>query len=134
MSVGYVKLRYLDAWSDGRAKNADLYRTLLGTAGLPITLPEPAAYQTRHVYNQFVIRTPRRDELKAYLQQNGIGTEVYYPLSLHVQPCYESLGYREGDMPESERASREVLALPIHADLATDDIEYVCDRIRSFNW
>lgn len=133
-AVLLVKLRYLDAWSDGRAKNADQYRALLRTAGLPITLPEAAPYQTRHVYNQFVIRSPRRDELKAHLQQNGIGTEIYYPLSLHVQPCYESLGYREGDMPESERASREVLALPVHADLAAGDIEYVCECIRSFPW
>lgn len=133
-AVLLVKLRYLDGWSERRARNADLYRAILGTAGLPITLPTPAPYQTRHVYNQFVIRTPRRDELQAHLKRHGIGTEVYYPLALHLQPCYDGLGYREGDMPESERASREVLALPVHADLAADDLEYVCDRIRSFAW
>lgn len=129
-AVLLVKLRYLDQWSDGRARNADVYRRLLG--GLPITLPAIAPYQTRHVYNQFVIRAPRRDELKAFLQQHGVGTEIYYPLCLHVQPCYADLGYREGSLPESERASREVLALPIHADLATEDLEYVAHLIRSF--
>lgn len=131
-AVLLVKLRYLDSWSDGRARNADRYREILGTAGLPIVLPVEAPYQTRHVYNQFVIRAPRRDEMKAYLQQHGVGTEVYYPLSLHLQPCYANLGYPEGSMPESERASREVLALPVHADLPDEDIAYVCDLIRSF--
>src|SRR5208283_3145667 len=97
----------------GRQRNADLYRGLLAPAGLPITLPHPAEYQTRHVYNQFVIRAPRRDELKAYLQENGIGSEIYYPLSLHQQVSFKDLGYREGDFPESEAAAREVLALPI---------------------
>lgn len=131
-AVLLVKLPYLDSWSAGRARNAQTYRGILGDAGLPIVLPVEAPYQTRHVYNQFVIRCPRRDELKAYLQQHGVGTEVYYPLSLHLQPCYSDLGYREGSMPESERASKEVLALPVHADLPDEDIVYVCDLIRSF--
>ena len=131
-AVLLVKLRRLDAWSDGRARNAEMYRSLLRDQGLPVTLPTVASYQTRHVYNQFVIRADRRDELKAYLQQHGVGTEIYYPLSLHLQPCYASLGYQEGSMPESERASREVLALPIHADLAAEDIEYVSQLIRKF--
>lgn len=89
-------------------------------------------YQMRHVYNQFVIRCERRDELKTYLQQQGVGTEVYYPLPLHLQPCYADLGYGEGSMPVSERASKEVLALPIHADLPGEDIRYICDLLRSF--
>lgn len=132
-AVLLVKLRHLDAWSEARARNAARYRQLLGDSGLPIVLPIEAPYQTRHVYNQFVIRTPRRDELKAHLQQHGIGTEIYYPLPLHLQPCYADLGYAEGSIPESECASKEVLALPIHAELPGEDIEYTCDVIRSFH-
>jgi len=127
-----VKLKYLDAETAGRQKNADLYRSLLAPAGLPITLPRPAEYQTRHVYNQFVIRAPRRDGLKTYLQENGIGSEIYYPLSLHQQVCFKDLGHREGDFPESEKAAREVLALPIHSALSNEDIRYVCARIQAF--
>ncbi len=128
-----VKLKYLDAETAGRQKNADLYRSLLAPAGLPITLPYPAEYQTRHVYNQFVIRSPKRDALKTYLQENGIGCEIYYPLSLHQQVCFSDLGYREGDFPESEKAAREVLAIPIHSALSNEDIEYVCRKIVSFH-
>ena len=131
-AVLLVKLPHLDAWSDGRARNAAAYRKILGDAGLPIVLPVEAPYQTRHVYNQFVIRCERRDELKAFFQQHGVGTEIYYPLSLHLQPCYANLGYREGSMPVSERATKEVLALPIHADLLAEDIAYICDLVRSF--
>jgi dTDP-4-amino-4,6-dideoxygalactose transaminase len=127
-----VKLKYLDAETAGRQKNACRYREILGSAGLPIVLPQPAPYQTRHVYNQFVIRAPRRDELKAFLQENGVGSEIYYPLSLHLQVCFQDLGYREGDFPESERASREVLALPVHSAMPDQDIEYVCQMIRAF--
>lgn len=127
-----VKLKYLDAETTGRQKHADRYRRTLGAAPLPITLPQAAPYQTRHVYNQFVIRAPRRDELKAYLQENGVGSEIYYPLSLHQQVCFQDLGYRAGDFPESEKAAQEVLALPIHSALADEDIDYVCHLIRAF--
>ncbi len=127
-----VKLPHLDSETAGRQKNADRYRQNLAGAGLPIELSQPASYQTRHVYNQFVIRAPRRDELKAYLQENGVGTEVYYPLSLHQQVCFRDLGYREGDFPESEKAAREVLALPVHSALSEQDVEYVCRQIRAF--
>ena len=128
-----VKLKYLDAETAGRQKNADRYREILGAAGLPLVLPQPAPYQTRHVYNQFIIRSRRRDELKAWLQENGVGTEIYYPLSLHQQVCFQDLGYRQGDFPESERASREVLALPVHSAMPDQDIEYVCEMIRAFH-
>lgn len=131
-AVLLVKLRHLDSWSDGRSRNAAKYRSILGAAGLPIVLPVEAPYQTRHVYNQFVIRSPRRDELKNHLQQNGVGTEIYYPLALHLQPCYAELGYGTGSMPVSEQACREVLALPVHADLPEEDIAYICNLIRSF--
>jgi dTDP-4-amino-4,6-dideoxygalactose transaminase len=127
-----VKLPELDGWSASRQKNADLYRSMLGGANSKVTLPATAPYQTNHVYNQFVIRSVRRDALKAYLQENGIGTEVYYPLPLHLQPCYKSLGYKEGDLPESERAAKESLALPIHPAMSREDIEYVCEVILDF--
>ena len=131
-AVLLVKFPYLDSWSNGRARNAAKYRELLSAAGLPIVLPVEAPYQTRHVYNQFVIRCARRDELKAYLQQHGVSTEIYYPLPLHLQACYADLGYTEGSMPVSERASEEVLALPIHGDLPDEDIAYICDLIHLF--
>ena len=125
-----VKLKHLDAETGGRQKNSDRYRALLG--GLPITLPRTAPYQTRHVYNQFVIRAPRRDELKAYLVENGVGTDIYYPLSLHQQVCFQNLGYKAGDFPQSEKAAAEVLALPVHSALADEDLVYISDLIRAF--
>jgi dTDP-4-amino-4,6-dideoxygalactose transaminase len=125
-----VKFRYLDSWTAGRQENADRYRALL--ADLPVIPADPAEYQTRHVYNQFVIRGPQRDALQAHLKAAGIGSEVYYPLPLHLQPCYADLGYKKGDFPVSEKLAAESLALPIHSELAADDIEYVCDSIRAF--
>jgi len=125
-----VKLRHLDAETAGRQRNAARYRERL--AELPVGLPAPAAYQTRHIYNQFVIRAPERDRLKAHLEENGVGTDIYYPLALHEQECFRELGYRAGDFPESERAAREVLALPIHSALTDEDVDYVSARIRAF--
>jgi dTDP-4-amino-4,6-dideoxygalactose transaminase len=125
-----VKLKHLDAESEGRQRNADRYRELL--KGLPATPSPIPDYQNRHVYNQFVIRCPRRDELKAYLAESGVNTEIYYPLSMHQQACFAELGYREGDFPQSERAAREVLAIPVHSALPAADLEYVADRIRRF--
>jgi dTDP-4-amino-4,6-dideoxygalactose transaminase len=127
-----VKFRHLDSWTAGRQRNAELYRTRLGREGLPITLPREADYQTRHVYNQFVIRSSRRDELRTWLQEGGIATEVYYPVPLHLQPCYRSLGHRNNDFPESEKAASESLALPIHSALPSEDLEYICEQIRAF--
>lgn len=125
-----VKLRYLDGWTAGRQLNAALYRELL--AGTPVGLPSPASYQTRHIFNQFVIRAPRRDELRAHLQKHGIGTEIYYPLPLHLQKCFAPLGYRAGDFPASERAAAEVLALPVQAERSSSDLEYIAGCIREF--
>jgi len=127
-----VKFHHLDSWTAARQHNADLYRQILGAAGTPITLPAPTAYQTRHVYNQFVIRTTERDALKAWLQEHGVGTEVYYPLPLHLQPCYLHLGYHEGDLPQSEAAAKETLALPVHPAMSVDDLQYVCEVINSY--
>jgi dTDP-4-amino-4,6-dideoxygalactose transaminase len=125
-----VKMQYLDGETAGRQKNAGRYRASL--AGLPIGWPHPAPYQTRHIYNQFAIRAPERDRLKAHLAENGVGSDIYYPLALHQQECFRDLGYRAGDFPESEKAAREVLALPVHSALADEDVDYVCRQIRAF--
>src|SRR5262249_44117 len=119
----------LDSWTEGRRRNADLYRQRL--AGTSVGLPV-ARREARHIYNQFVIRSGNRDALRAHLAAEGVGTEIYYPRSLHLQPCFASLGYREGDFPVSEAASRETLALPIFPELSTDQIAYVADRVREF--
>jgi dTDP-4-amino-4,6-dideoxygalactose transaminase len=123
-----VKLPYLDTWSEARGRNADLYRTLL--EGMGAMCPIPADYQTRHIYNQFVIRVQARDTVRAFLAEHGVGTEIYYPLPLHLQKCFAYLGYGEGDFPVSEMLARETLALPIHAELAREDIEYVSSCLR----
>ena len=127
-----VKFRHLDAWTAARQANAELYRKFLGDASIPVTLPSSASYQTRHIYNQYVIRCQNRNGLQEHLKQHGIGTEIYYPLALHLQPCFAGLGYRAGDFPVSEEASAEVLALPVNPEVSADDIEYVSGVIRSF--
>ena len=127
-----VKFRHLDDWTAGRQRNAEHYRTRLAELSVPVTAMKPATYQTRHVYNQFVICGPKRDELQAHLKAAGIGSEIYYPLPLHLQPCYAELGYKKGDFPISEKLAAESLALPVQGELSADDIDYVCDSIRSF--
>jgi dTDP-4-amino-4,6-dideoxygalactose transaminase len=127
-----VKLRYLDGWSEGRQRNADLYRKLIAGQNIPVSPPQKADYQTRHVYNQFVIRCPQRDELRNFLKENGVGTEVYYPLPLHQQPCFSQLGYKSGGFPASEALSKSTLALPIYSELKADDIEHIVSLMRSF--
>lgn len=125
-----VKLKYLDQWTAARQRNADLYRSLI-PAEKAIT-PPVASYSTRHVHNQFVIRSERRDALREHLTANGVGTEIYYPIPLHLQKCFEYLGYSSGDFPESERAARETLALPVHTELTVEEIERVAELIREF--
>ncbi|MES2570428.1 MAG: DegT/DnrJ/EryC1/StrS family aminotransferase [Verrucomicrobiota bacterium] len=133
-----VKLPYLDEWSAGRRNRAAFYREEFAAHALEdtVTLPaEPWAgsgVANHHIYNQFVIRVPRRDDLRAHLQQAGIGSEVYYPLPLHLQECFASLGYKEGDFPESERAARETLALPIFPELTEEQQQYVAAEIAAF--
>ena len=128
-----VKLRVLDDWTSGRQRNARYYDTAFVRAGLAGTLTLPAASPgVRHVYNQYVIRAPRRDALRAYLLEHGVGTEVYYPVPLHRQQCFAYLGYEAGQLPESERAAAETLALPIYPELSEAQLQHVVDSIRSF--
>ncbi len=134
-----VKLKYLDGWTRGRQERAAGYRTLFAQSGLldgrAVTLPEvvdSSAGTHAHIYNQFVIRAPRRDALREFLTAQGIGTEIYYPVPFHLQECFQSLGYREGDFPEAERAARETLALPVYPELTPEQQSYVVDRIGTF--
>jgi dTDP-4-amino-4,6-dideoxygalactose transaminase len=122
-----VKLRHLDRWSEMRLKNADLYDSLFegSRTGRPWRDP-----RGRHIYNQYVIRVQDRDGLKHFLTERGIGTEVYYPVPLHLQQCFASLGYKAGDLPNSEAAANETLALPIYPEVGEDRIRYVAATVR----
>lgn len=116
-----VKLKHLDSWSAGRQRNAAVYRELFAQAGLgQVGLPVEAPHR-RHIYNQFVIRVPHRDELIAHLKKNNIGNEIYYPVPLHLQECFASLGHQRGDFPASEQAANETIALPIYPELSDAD-------------
>lgn len=128
-----VKLPHLDAWTAGRQRNAAAYRELLAgeAAAGRVILPVEAPGR-RHIWNQFTIRVPgegRRDALMKHLHDRDIGTEVYYPRPLHMQECFAYLGCREGENPEAERASAEVLSIPIHPELAVAQIEEVAEAI-----
>ena len=124
-----VKLRHLDRWSEGRAKNAALYDRLFEGARVGRPYHDPRA---RHIYNQYVIRVPVRDALRTHLTERGIGTEVYYPVPLHLQKCFANLGYKEGSMPHSEAAAHETVALPIYPELTEEQIRYVATNVREF--
>jgi len=130
-----VKLPHLDAWTAGRQANAERYRRLFSESGLVenglVELPQVAP-QRRHIYNQFVIRVSRRDELRAYLQEHKVATEIYYPVSLHMQECFAYLGYRQGDFPESEAAAEQTLALPIYPELTDEQARHVVDCVARF--
>ncbi len=129
-----VKLPYLDGWTTARQHNARNYRRLFDDADLAEHLTLPLELENgRHIYNQFVIRVPeKRDELRKFLAENEIGTDVYYPVSLHLQECFADLGYGENDFPESEKASRETVALPIYPELAAQQQEFVVAKISEF--
>lgn len=129
-----VKLPHLDSWSNRRKENADRYRELFTNAGLNEQVKLPFERENcRHTYNQFVIRAPgKRDELRKFLASAEVGTDIYYPVPLHLQDCFEYLGYREGHFPESERAARESIAIPIYPELKTEQQEYVVNKIGEF--
>jgi dTDP-4-amino-4,6-dideoxygalactose transaminase len=129
-----VKLRYLDDWTAQRQQNAARYRELFARYRLLDQVTLPFEQGDRHIYNQFVIRVhqSQRDALRNHLQHHGIGSEVYYPLPLHLQPCFAYLGLHDGAFPESERAARETIALPIYPELAATQQEFVVTSIQNF--
>ncbi len=130
-----IKLPHLDRWSTMRQSNAQRYAEMFAAAGLDRVLTLPAtAPRRRHVWNQYVVRVPdgKRDELRQFLGAAKIGSEIYYPLGLHVQECFRYLGYRDADLPETNRAAREVLALPIFPELTADEQQRVVNRIAAF--
>jgi dTDP-4-amino-4,6-dideoxygalactose transaminase len=128
-----VKLRYLDSWTEGRRRNAGRYAKLFSSHGLDQTLQLPhVPAKCDHVYNQYVVRAPRRDQLKAHLRNCGVPTEIYYPIPLHLQRAFTYLGYKPGALPEAEKASTEVLALPIFPELSAEQQKFVVDSIAKF--
>jgi dTDP-4-amino-4,6-dideoxygalactose transaminase len=126
-----VKLDHLDNWTTARQANARRYSDILGSLDLPIRFPtaEPAG---RHIFNQYVIEVEARDKLQAHLKSRNIGSEVYYPVPLHLQKCFENLGYRRGDCPVSEAAASRTLALPVYPELSGEQQDYVIDGISEF--
>jgi dTDP-4-amino-4,6-dideoxygalactose transaminase len=135
-----VKLKHIDRWNDARRALAANYDQLFRSAGLADPGPYPThgvvlpreVPGTKHVWHQYVIRTSRREELRAFLSERKIGSEVYYPVPLHLQDALKSLGYKEGDFPEAERAAREVLALPMFPELREDEQQTVVAAIAAF--
>jgi dTDP-4-amino-4,6-dideoxygalactose transaminase len=135
-----VKLKYIDGWNHARRAVARRYHALFHAAGLAEAGPYPShgivlpqeVRSTRHIWHQYVIRAARRDELRAFLAERQIGSDIYYPVPLHLQQALQSLGYTEGSFPEAERAAREVLALPIFPELREDEQQTVVDAIAEF--
>jgi dTDP-4-amino-4,6-dideoxygalactose transaminase len=128
-----VKLKRLDAWTQGRQRNAAFYDTAFARAHLRDVVRTPqAASGARHIYNQYVIRVKDRDGLRAHLAAAGVGSEIYYPIPLHLQKCFEYVGHRAGDFPHSEQAAAETLALPIFPELTETQLQYVVDTIGQF--
>jgi dTDP-4-amino-4,6-dideoxygalactose transaminase len=133
-AVLLVKFKYLERWTAERQKKAERYEALfqgLLSAVDGFRLPS-VQNQNRHIFHQYVIRVPERDRLKQFLTEEGVGTDIYYPLPLHLQECYSFLKYRRGDMPNSEKASGEVLALPIYPELTEGQQTQVVSRIKAF--
>ena len=145
-AVVLAKLPHLDGWTGGRQRNAERYNRLFRESGLAISessqysasapaadcLFLPKVATERHIFNQYVIRTTRREQLRAALQAKGIGSEVYYPVPLHLQECFAYLGYKPGAFPASEAAAAETLALPIYPELTDAQARYVVDSIAGF--
>jgi len=128
-----IKLKYLDGWTQARQRNAAYYDEAFARAGLGSRVITPrAAPGGRHIFNQYVVRVERRDALKTFLGERGIGTEIYYPLPLHMQQCFAYLGYRNGDFPHSERAAAETLALPVYPELSEEQLATVVARTAEF--
>lgn len=124
-----AKLTHLPDWNEMRRRHASRYRDILANAAVELPYCDPRA---GHIYHQFTIRHPRRDALKAYLKTNEVDSGIYYPLALHLQEAYASLGYHKGDMPEAERASEEVLSIPVYPEMTDQQLEHVANLIRRF--
>ena len=137
-AVVSAKLPYLDSWTAGRQRNARIYDQLFSDSGLcahvygRAIVGLPAVTTTRHIFNQYVIRVSRRDELQRYLKEKSVGTEVYYPVPMHIQECFAYLSYAAGAFPESEGAARQTLALPIQPELTEVQLRYVVECIHKF--
>ena len=130
-----VKRRYLDEWCDQRIQRAQTYHRLLTDSGLVngAIMSIPASVSDKsHVFNNYVVRVERRDDLRRFLADHGIQTEIYYPLPLHLQPCFAELGYKKGNFPNAEQAAAEVLALPMYPELTLEQQEFVVSNIRHF--
>lgn len=128
-----IKLKHLDEWTTGRQRNAAFYDAAFERAKLGDAVSTPqAASGGRHIYNQYVIRVKDRDRLRAHMVASGVGSEIYYPIPLHLQKCFEYLGYKAGDFPHSERAAEGTLALPIFPELSETQLQYVVDTIGQF--
>lgn len=127
-----VKLRRLDGWVASRQANAAAYLELFAQKQVPVKLPQPSA-NGRHVWNQFTIRSPKRDHLRKHLTSCGIGSEVYYPLPLHLQKCFEFLGVKKGELPVAETVANEALSLPVYPEVGRENIERVVEEIARFH-
>ena len=124
-----VKLKYLDVWNKARRQNVESYNSLLTNTDVVTPYVEPYNY---HTYNQYIIRVSRRDELQEFLRQRNVSTAIYYPIPLHLQECYADLGYLEGDLPESEKAARQTLALPSYPELTKEQRVTIVNIIKEF--
>jgi len=125
-----AKLPHLESWSAARRLNAEFYsKAFADLDGVRVPVIEP---QNESIYNQYTLRVDRRDALQQYLKEKGIGHAVYYPLPLHLQPCFAYLGYKEGDFPESEQAAREVISLPVYPELTASQRDEVVSTVRAF--
>jgi len=129
-AVLLAKLPHLDAWNAARREHARLYAE--GLEGVDGVTPPPTDRANEHIFHQYTIRARRRDDLKEHLTRAGAGCAVYYPKCLHLQPCFAPLGYRDGQLPEAERASLEVLSLPVYPELTAAQRDYVIESVRGF--
>ena len=124
-----VKLRYLEGWIEARRRNAALYDELLADSGVVTPVETPDA---THVYHLYVIRAPQRDELQAYLWQQGIGAAIHYPVPIHLQPFYAGNGFRKGQFPVTERVCDEILSLPMFPEMTVEQVECVVAQVHRF--
>jgi dTDP-4-amino-4,6-dideoxygalactose transaminase len=132
-AVVSVKLKHLDTWTRARQENAGKYRKFFADSGIDAVIKLPVEKEDRHIYNQFVICVKdKRDELRLFLNEVGVGTEIYYPIPMHLQECFLGLNYKKGDFPVAEHAALHTLALPIYPELSEDQLAYVVEKIAAF--